>query len=95
LNDPQQINAMSEAILTTLPAVPSRRQIISYNPANVPVAHLNISSDTLSVLQLFDCAFNFLRLQLLRGNPAYPHPEKDRRKSTYWSPFVLSPVLLG
>jgi hypothetical protein len=58
LNDPQQINAVSEAILTTLPRGTEPPQIISYNAANVPVAQLNISSDTLSVLQLFDCAFN-------------------------------------
>ncbi len=41
-----------------------RRQIISYNAANVPVAQLNIFSDTLSGQQLFDYGLNFVRLQL-------------------------------
>ncbi|HUA32656.1 MAG TPA: efflux RND transporter permease subunit [Candidatus Binataceae bacterium] len=59
-----QVNAVSETILTTLPRGIEPPNIISYNAANVPVAQLNISSDTLSVPQLFDYAFNFLRLQL-------------------------------
>src|SRR4029077_4105307 len=59
-----QINAVSEAILTTLPRGLEPPQIISYNAANVPVAQLNIFSDTLSGQQLFDYGFNFIRLQL-------------------------------
>ena len=39
-------------------------QIISYNAANVPVAQLNIYSDTLSEQQLFDYGLNFIRVQL-------------------------------
>ena len=38
--------------------------IISYNAANVPVAQLNIFSDTLSERQLFDYGLNFIRVQL-------------------------------
>jgi multidrug efflux pump subunit AcrB len=90
LNDPQQINAVSEAILTTLPRGTEPPQIISYNAANVPVAQLNISSDTLSVLQLFDCAFNFLRLRLLKG-PGLPdkkgkHVTRRRYRVSRYSP---------
>ena len=59
-----QVNAVSETILSNLPRGIEPPNIISYNAANVPVAQLNISSDTLSVPQLFDYAFNFLRLQL-------------------------------
>jgi CzcA family heavy metal efflux pump len=59
-----QVNAVSEAILTNLPRGIEPPQIISYNAANVPVAQLNVSSETRPVQQLFDYAFNFLRLQL-------------------------------
>ena len=59
-----QINAVSETILSNLPTGTEPPQIISYNASNVPVAQLNIYSDTLSGQQLFDYGFNFLRLQL-------------------------------
>src|ERR1700681_725671 len=59
-----QVNAVSETILSNLPRGIEPPQIISYNAANVPVAQLDVSSDTKSVQQLFDYAFNFLRLQL-------------------------------
>jgi CzcA family heavy metal efflux pump len=59
-----QVNAVSEAILSNLPRGIEPPQIISYNAANVPVAQLNVSSETRPVQQLFDYAFNFLRLQL-------------------------------
>jgi multidrug efflux pump subunit AcrB len=59
-----QINAVSETILSALPRGIEPPNIISYNAANVPVAQLNLTSDTRSVPQLFDYALNFLRLQL-------------------------------
>ena len=59
-----QINAVSETILSNLPTGTTPPQIISYNASNVPVAQLNIYSDTLSGQQLFDYGFNFIRLQL-------------------------------
>ena len=59
-----QINAVSETILTNMARGTEPPQIISYNAADVPVAQLNVSSDTKSVSQLFDYAFNFMRLQL-------------------------------
>ena len=59
-----QINAVSETILSQLPTGTTPPQIISYNASNVPVAQLNIYSDTLSGQQLFDYGFNFIRLQL-------------------------------
>src|SRR5690242_15494754 len=49
-----QINAVSQAILVTLPRGTEPPQIISYNASNVPVAQLNIFSDTLSTGRLFD-----------------------------------------
>ena len=45
-------------------AAPNRRRIISYNASNVPVAQLNIYSDTLSTSRLFDYGLNFIRIQL-------------------------------
>jgi multidrug efflux pump subunit AcrB len=59
-----QINAVSETILRQAPQGTTPPQIISYNAANVPVAQLNIYSDTLSQQQLFDYGLNFIRLQL-------------------------------
>ena len=59
-----QINAVSETILTILPRGTEPPQIISYNAGNVPVAQLNIFSDTLSTSRLFDYGLNFIRLQL-------------------------------
>jgi CzcA family heavy metal efflux pump len=59
-----QINAVSETILTILPRGTQPPQIIDYNAANVPVAQLNIYSDTLSTAQLFDYGLNFIRVQL-------------------------------
>ena len=59
-----QINAVTETILRELPAGTTPPQIISYNASNVPVAQLNIYSDTLSTEQLFDYGLNFIRLQL-------------------------------
>jgi len=59
-----QINAVSETLLTILPRGVEPPQIISYNAANVPVAQLNVYSDTLSTDQLFDYGLNFIRVQL-------------------------------
>jgi multidrug efflux pump subunit AcrB len=59
-----QINAVSETILRQAPLGTTPPNIISYNAANVPVAQLNIYSDTLSGQQLFDYGLNFIRLQL-------------------------------
>src|SRR5580700_366581 len=59
-----QINAVSETILSNMARGTEPPQVISYNAADVPVAQLNVTSDTQSVSQLFDYAFNFMRLQL-------------------------------
>jgi len=59
-----QINAVSETILRQAPSGTTPPNIISYNAANVPVAQMNIYSDTLSEQQLFDYGLNFIRLQL-------------------------------
>ncbi len=59
-----QINAVSESILSNLPRGIEPPQIISYNAGNVPVAQLNVYSDTLSTNKLFDYGLNFIRIQL-------------------------------
>ena len=59
-----QINAVSETILAILPRGIEPPQIISYNATNVPVAQLNVYSDTLSTARLFDYGLNFIRIQL-------------------------------
>ncbi len=59
-----QINAISETILVILPRGTQPPQIISYDASNLPVAQLNIFSDTLSGKELFDQGLNFIRIQL-------------------------------
>lgn len=59
-----QINAVSETLLTILPRGVQPPQIISYDASNVPVAQLNIYSETMSQQQLFDYGLNFVRIQL-------------------------------
>jgi multidrug efflux pump subunit AcrB len=59
-----QLTATSLTVATLLPRGTEPPAILSYNAANVPVAQLNVYSDTLSGQQLFDYAFNFIRLQL-------------------------------
>ena len=59
-----QINAVSETILSILPRGTVPPQIISYDAANVPVAQLNLFSDTLTEPQLFDYGLNFIRIKL-------------------------------
>src|SRR5271163_1808102 len=59
-----QLNATAGTIATILPRGTEPPQIISYNATNVPVAQLNIYSDTLSTGQLFDYGLNFIRIQL-------------------------------
>ncbi|MGC1679311.1 MAG: efflux RND transporter permease subunit [Candidatus Binataceae bacterium] len=59
-----QMNAVSETILSILPRGTEPPQIISYNATNVPVAQLNVYSDTLSTSRLFDYGLNFIRIQL-------------------------------
>jgi multidrug efflux pump subunit AcrB len=59
-----QLNATAGTIETILPRGTEPPEIISYNAANVPVAQLNVFSDTLSGQQLFDYGLNFIRVQL-------------------------------
>src|SRR3984893_7510137 len=59
-----QMTAVSESLLSNLPRGIQPPQIISYNASNVPVAQLNIYSDTLSTGKLFDYGLNFIRIQL-------------------------------
>ncbi len=59
-----QISSVSESILSQLPRGTVPPQIISYDAANVPVAQLNLFSETLSEQQLFDYGLNFIRIKL-------------------------------
>jgi CzcA family heavy metal efflux pump len=59
-----QLNATSGTVETVLPRGTEPPEIISYNAANVPVAQLNVYSETLSGQQLFDYGLNFIRVQL-------------------------------
>ncbi len=59
-----QMNAVSQTILRIMPPGLQSPNIIDYNAANVPVAQLNVSSDTLPESALFDYGLNFIRVKL-------------------------------
>ena len=56
-----QMSALSQSILSFFPPGMTAPNIVDYNAANVPVAQVNISSDTLSEQQLFDYGLNSIR----------------------------------
>ncbi len=59
-----QMSAVSETALGAMPPGTTPPMIVSYNATNVPVANLNVYSDSLSEQQLFDYGANFMRLRL-------------------------------
>jgi multidrug efflux pump subunit AcrB len=59
-----QLNATSGTVLALLPRGTEAPMLLSYNAAKVPVAQLDVFSDTLSGQQLFDYGLNFIRVQL-------------------------------
>jgi multidrug efflux pump subunit AcrB len=59
-----QMSALSQSILSFFPPGMTAPNIVDYNAANVPVAQVNIFSDTLSEQQLFDYGQNQLRQRL-------------------------------
>ena len=59
-----QLTATSQTVETVLPRGMEPPEVISYNAANVPVAQLNVYSETLSGQQLFHYGLNFIRVQL-------------------------------
>jgi CzcA family heavy metal efflux pump len=59
-----QMSAVATGIVRLLPPGTQPPSIIDYNAANVPVAQLNLSSETLSEQELFDYGLNFIRVQL-------------------------------
>ena len=69
-----QVSAVAETILHQMPRGTEPPQIIYYNAADVPVAQLNVYSDTLSGQQLYDYGFNFIRLQLFTI-PGFSSPQ--------------------
>jgi multidrug efflux pump subunit AcrB len=59
-----QINSVSEGILHIMPPGTTAPTIVDFNAANVPVAQLNVYSDTMSEQALFDYGLNFIRVKL-------------------------------
>lgn len=59
-----QMVAVSQTILRLLPSGIQSPSIIDYNAANVPVAQIDVSSDTLSEQAVFDYGLNFIRIKL-------------------------------
>src|SRR5713226_3624113 len=59
-----QAAALSQSLLSIFPPGMQAPNIVDYNAANVPVAQLNVSSDTLSEQAIFDYGLNFIRVRL-------------------------------
>src|SRR5512140_550248 len=59
-----QMSAVSETILRIMPPGIQAPNIIDYNAANVPVAQLDVASETLPEQELFDYGLNFIRVKL-------------------------------
>src|SRR2546421_3076057 len=59
-----QLNSLAETLLSIFPPGMQAPNIVDYNAANVPVAQLNLSSDTLSEQALFDFGLQFIRVRL-------------------------------
>jgi multidrug efflux pump subunit AcrB len=59
-----QMGALSQSILAFFPPGITAPNIVDYNAANVPVAQVNIFSDTLSEQELFDYGQNLIRQRL-------------------------------
>ncbi|HVO27172.1 MAG TPA: efflux RND transporter permease subunit [Candidatus Margulisiibacteriota bacterium] len=59
-----QMSAVAETVLRIMPPGIQAPNIIDYNAANVPVAQLDIASETLPEQELFDYGLNFIRVKL-------------------------------
>jgi multidrug efflux pump subunit AcrB len=59
-----QVTSISQTILKQLPSGETPPIILAYNASSVPIIQLALSSDSLSQIELFDLAQNFIRPQL-------------------------------
>ncbi len=59
-----QMTSVTQSILKIMPPGIQAPNVIDYNAANVPVAQLNVASETLSEQALFDYGLNFIRPKL-------------------------------
>jgi multidrug efflux pump subunit AcrB len=59
-----QMAALAQSLLQIFPPGMQAPNIVDYNAANVPVAQLNVWSETLSEQKLFDYGLNFIRVRL-------------------------------
>jgi len=59
-----QMSSVAQTALRIMPPGIQAPNIIDYNAANVPVAQLDVSSDTLPEQDLFDYGLNFIRVKL-------------------------------
>src|SRR5579871_2689058 len=59
-----QVTAINQTLLRAFPPGVTPPLILQYSASSVPILQLGISSKTLSVTQVYDLTFNFLRTQL-------------------------------
>ncbi len=70
-----QVTAASQTVLKFLPAGVTPPYVLSFNASSVPVIQLALSSETMSDIELFDYAQNFVRPQLATvAGAAIPSP---------------------
>ncbi len=60
-----QVTSISQTILKQMPPGVTPPQILAYSASSVPIIQLALSSDTLSQIELFDLAQNFIRPALV------------------------------
>jgi len=59
-----QMSAVAETVLKFMPPGMGAPNIIDFNAANVPVAQLDVHSETMPEQELFDYGLNFIRIRL-------------------------------
>ncbi len=59
-----QVTAISQTLLRTMPPGTTPPLIVQYSASSVPILQLSVGSKTLTEVQLFDYAQNFIRTQL-------------------------------
>ena len=87
-----QITAISQTLLRTMPPGTTPPLILQYNASSVPILQLGVGSKTLAEGQLFDYAQNFIRTQLATVQGAavtFPYGGKPRQVMVDLDPHAL------
>jgi multidrug efflux pump subunit AcrB len=87
-----QVTSISQTLLRTMPPGTTPPLIVQYSASSVPIIQLGIGSKTLTEVQLFDYAQNFIRTQLATVQGAQvtlPYGGKSRQVMVDLDPKAL------